>query len=86
MDLDDLLHRYFGTSDLSEASPAVREAGVDRLRVDLGLERDRPRRFALWSLLYMLGQEPEVDVTFKDEADREAARNLMDLLAAPGDM
>lgn len=86
MDLDDLLHRYFGTSDLSEASPAVREAGVDRLRVDLGLERDRPRRFALWSLLYMLGQESEVDVTFKDEADREAARNLMDLLAAPGDM
>jgi len=86
MDLDDLLHRYFGTSDLSETSPAVREAGVDRLRVDLRLETDRPRRFALWSLLYMPGQEPDLDVAFKDEADREAAQNLMDLLAASGDM
>jgi hypothetical protein len=84
MDLDDLLHRYFGVSDLSKASPAVREAGVDRLRVDLGLETDRPRRFALWSLLYMLGQAPDLDVVFADEADREAARNLMDLLAASG--
>ena len=39
MDLDDLLQRYFGTSDLSEASPAVREAGVDRMLVDLGLKQ-----------------------------------------------
>jgi len=81
MDLDDLLQRYFGASDLSEASPAVREAGVDRLLVDLGLETDRPPRFALWSLLYMLGQAPELDAVFDQETDREAARNLMDLLA-----
>jgi hypothetical protein len=85
MDLDDLLHRYFGTSDLAEASPAVRETGIDRLKVDFGLERDRSRRFALWSVLYMLGQAPDLDVAFKDEADREAARNLMDLLAASDD-
>lgn len=82
MDFDDLLQRYFGTTDLAEASPAVQAAGIDRLRVDLGLETDRNRRFALWSLLYMLGQAPDLDVAFKDEADREAARNLMDLLAA----
>ena len=82
MDFDDLLQRYFGTTDLAEASQAVQAAGVDRLRVDLGLETDRGRRFALWSLLYMLGQAPDLDVAFKDEADREAARNLMDLLAA----
>lgn len=82
MDLDDLLQRYFGASDLSGTSPAVQEAGVDRLRVDLGLEKDRDRRFALWSLLHVLGQAPDLDVVFKDEADREAARNFMDLLAA----
>jgi hypothetical protein len=63
-------------------TPAVQEAAVDRLRVDLGLEKDRGRRFALWTVLYMLGQAPDLDVAFKDEADREAARNLMDLLAA----
>ena len=82
MDLDDLLQRYFGTTDLTAVTPAVQEAAVDRLRVDLGLEKDRGRRFALWSVLYMLGQAPDLDVAFKDEADREAARNLMDLLAA----
>jgi hypothetical protein len=85
MNLDDLLQRYFGTSDLSEASPAVREAGVDKLLVDLGLETDRSRRFALWSLLYMLGRAPELDATFDQEADLEAARNLMDLLAKTED-
>ena len=84
MDLNDLLQRYFGTSDLAKASPAMQEAGVDRLRVDLGLETDRPKRFALWSLLYMLGQAPDLDIAFKDETDREAARNLMDLIASSG--
>ena len=82
MDFDDLLQRYFGTSDLAEASPAVQAAGLDRLRVDFGLETDRGRKFALWSLLYLLGHAPDLDVAFKDEADREAARNLMDMLAA----
>ena len=85
MDLDDLLQRDFGRSDPSQASPAVQAAGFDRLRVELGLETDPSRRFALWSLLYMLGQAPDLDVAFKAEADREAARNLMDLLAAEGD-
>ncbi|KPL68204.1 hypothetical protein SZ64_08760 [Erythrobacter sp. SG61-1L] len=82
MDLDDQLRRYFGTSDLSQVSPAVQADGLDRMRVDFGLEKDRSRRFALWSLLYMLGQAPDLDVAFKDEADRDAARNLMDLMAA----
>ena len=35
MDLDDLLQRYFGTTDLTDASPAVRAAGVERLRLSL---------------------------------------------------
>ena len=85
MDFDDLLQRYFGVTDISQATPAVHMAGIDRLRVDLGLERDRGRRFALWSLLYMLGQAPDLEVAFEDHADREAARNLMDLLAASVD-
>jgi len=79
------LHHYFGTSDLAEASPAVQESGIDRLRVDFGLESDRARRFALWSLLYMLGHAPDLDIAFEEEDDREAARNFMDLLAASGD-
>ena len=84
MDLDDLLHRYFGTTDLTDASPAVRAAGVERLRVEFGLETDRGRRFALWALLYQLGEAPDLDVAFKEPTDRDAARNLMELLERPG--
>ena len=78
MDLDDQLRRYFGTADLHAVSPDALAAGTERISVDLGLETDRSRRFALWVLLYMLGAAPDLDVAFKDEADREAARNFMD--------
>jgi len=79
MDLDDRLRHYFGTADLTTLPPAAFEAGTERMRVDLGLEKDRPRRFALWALMHMLGVAPDLDVAFKEEADREAARNFMDL-------
>lgn len=82
MDLDDLLRRYFGCSDLSLITPSTQAAGVEYILVDLGLERDAGKRFALWSVLYLLGAAPDLDVAFQDEADREAARNFMDLLAA----
>ncbi|MXO51282.1 hypothetical protein GRI42_08190 [Erythrobacter gaetbuli] len=82
MQFDDLMRRYFGTDDLGEVTPPALEAGIERARVDLGLEKDRGRRFALWSLLFILGAAPDLDVAFKSEEDREAARNFMDLLAA----
>ncbi|MEO6154064.1 MAG: hypothetical protein ABIT09_03755 [Croceibacterium sp.] len=81
MDYDDLLHRYFGTANLAAVSAAVQADGIERLRVDFGLEPDRARRFALWSVLYMLGRAPDLDVAFEDETDRDAARNLIDLLS-----
>jgi hypothetical protein len=80
MDFDDQLRRYFGSADLASIPPAAVEAGVERMRVDFGLEKDRPRRFALWTVMYLLGAAPDLDVAFKDEADREAARNFMDLM------
>ena len=79
MDFDDQLRRYFGTTDLASIAPDTLADGIDRMKVDLGLERDRGRRFALWALLHMLGEAPDLDVAFRDEADREAARNFMDL-------
>lgn len=83
MDFDDQLRRYFGSADPASIPPAAVEAGVERMRVDLGLEQDRARRFALWAVLHMFGAAPDLDVAFKDEADREAARNFMDLTAPP---
>lgn len=82
MNLDDLLTRYFGTATLDDLAPGARAAGVERMLVDLGLSRDRGHRFALWSLLHMLDAAPDLDVAFPDPADRDAARNFMDLLAA----
>jgi len=79
MDLDDQLRRYFGTADLAAVPPQALAAGIEHIQVDLGLEEDRSRRFALWALLHMLGSAPDLDVAFEEEADREAARNFMDL-------
>jgi hypothetical protein len=79
MDLDDQLRRYFGTADLAAVPPSALEAGIEHMKVDLGLEKERSRRFALWALLHMLGSAPDLDVAFADPADREAARNFMDL-------
>lgn len=82
MDLDDLLFRYFGTGDISQVPPQAQAAGVDRIAVDLALETDRGKRFALWALLYLLGSAPALEVAFEEKGDRESARNFMDLLAA----
>ena len=79
MDFDDQLRRYFGSTDMSSVPAEALAAGLERMRVDLGLEKDPGRRFALWALMQMLGAAPDLDVVFPDERDREAARNFMDL-------
>ncbi|MCJ2182286.1 hypothetical protein MTR62_06165 [Novosphingobium sp. 1949] len=85
MDFNDQLRRYFGTDDLDAVAPGAMEAGIERMKVDLGMETDPGRRFALWALMHMLGEAPDLDVAFKDPQERDAARNFMDLLdKAPG--
>jgi len=80
MNLDDQIRRYFGTSNLESVPPEALNAGIEHMHVDLGLTKDRGERFALWALLHTLGSAPDLDVVFKSEADREAARNFMDLI------
>ena len=84
MDFDDQLRRYFGTADLATIAPAALEAGVDRMRVDFGMENDKGRKFALWTLMYMFGAAPDLDIAFDDEDDRNAARDFMDLMDKAG--
>ena len=79
MNFDDQLSRYFGTTDMSAIAPGSLEAGVERMRVDFGLETDRGRRFALWVLMYMLGAAPDIEEAFEEQEDQEAARDFMDL-------
>ena len=84
MNFDDQIRRYFGTSDLAAVPPEALAAGIERMKVDLGLTEDRGERFALWALLHTLGSAPDLDVVFESEADREAARNFMDLIGGSG--
>ena len=81
MDFNDQLQRYFGTADLASITPAVLASGAERMEVDFGLEKDKGRRFALWAVMTMLGVAPAIDAAFKDPADRDAARNFINLLS-----
>lgn len=81
MDFDDQMLRYFGATDLGAVSPTVLASGKERLAVEFGLEADRGRRFAMWALMHILGNAPDLDVAFKDPADQNAARDFMDMLA-----
>jgi hypothetical protein len=84
MNLDDQIRRYFGTSNLASVPTQALDAGIEHMKVDLGLTKDRGERFALWALLHTLGSAPDLDVAFESEEDREAARNFLDLIEGPG--
>ncbi|BAI97974.1 hypothetical protein Sj15T_23820 [Sphingobium sp. TA15] len=84
MNFDDQLHRYFGVRDVDALTPDALEAGLERMRVDFGLETDGRRRFALWSLMFLLGAAPDLDEAFEDPADRDAARDFMEMMERAG--
>lgn len=75
MDFDQLLFGFFGTDDITTLPSEQIAAGVDRLRLQFGLEKDSGRRFALWCLMFMLGIAPDLDDAFED---RDAARDFME--------
>lgn len=85
MDFNDQLRRYFATDELAAITPAALEAGIERIRVDFGLETDPARRFALWAVMHMLGVAPDLDVAFENPAEREAARDFLDLIDRAAD-
>jgi hypothetical protein len=74
MDLDALLYHYFGTATLDTLDAEAIEAGVDRIGIAFGTERDSGRRFALWAVLHALGRAPDPQVAFKVPRERQAAQ------------
>ena len=75
MDLDSLLHHYFGTDAIETLDDDAVELGIERLGTAFGLEKEAGRRFALWALLHALGAAPDPDMAFKDPAERQAAKD-----------
>lgn len=82
MDLDALLRHYLGTDDPEAADPATLARARERIAIDFGVERDAARRFALWSLLTVLGDAPDPRDAFDDVATRDAAFAFTRLMAA----
>jgi hypothetical protein len=80
VDFDDQMRRYFGVTDPASATPEAMAAGMERLSVEFGLETDPGRRFAMWALMHILGNAPDLDVAFPNPGERDAARNFMDML------
>lgn len=73
MDLDGLLLHYLGVDEPSRATPQGLAEARQRISLDFGLERDAGRRFALWSLLAVLGDPPDPRDAFEDAKSRDAA-------------
>lgn len=76
MDFDQLLIRFFGTADIDALSEEALVAGMNRLRLQFGLEKDEEQRFGLWCLMYMLGGAADPEDAFSNEEDRAAAREF----------
>jgi len=54
MDLDALLHHYFGTTVLQTLQPEELTRGKEALAIDFGIEQEAGRKFALWVLMHAL--------------------------------
>ena len=78
MDLDTLLHHYFGSDDPDAIPPGQLVLGKEKLAVDFGIERDPGRRFALWTLMDAFEMAPAPAEAFRKDAKlRRAAEEYL---------
>ena len=73
MELEALLHHFFGTEDPATLTDAGFERGAEKLRIAFGVEREPSRRFALWTLLEALDMAPLPADAFAKEPQLKAA-------------
>lgn len=79
MELEQLIEHFFGTPDPAGLSEGEFAAGLERLKIGFGVEREASRRFALWTLLDALGEAPLPAEAFaKEPALRAAAERYLD--------
>ena len=73
MDLDALIHHFFGADDPATLTETEFEHGLERLKISFGVEREPSRRFALWTLMEALGVAPLPAEAFAKEPALKAA-------------
>lgn len=73
MDLDALLHHFFGTDDPATLSEPEFDRAAEKLKIAFGVEREPGRRFALWTLLHALDMAPLPAEAFAREPRLKAA-------------
>ncbi|WP_430385533.1 hypothetical protein [Blastomonas fulva] len=85
MTFEDQLERYFGTRDPAAIAPQAVDAAIERMQVDLGLATVAGERFAIWCMLFMFGQAPDIDETFADRSERDLARDFIEMSERAGE-
>lgn len=85
MTFEDQLERYFGTRDPSAIAPQAVDAAIERMQVDLGLATVPGERFALWCMLFLFGQAPDIDETFAERSERDLARDFIEMSERAGE-
>jgi hypothetical protein len=73
MDLDVLLLRYFDTDDLGALEPETLARGCEQMGIDVGIEQEPGRKFALWVLMEALGVAPLPADAFREQPQLRAA-------------
>lgn len=73
MDLDALLHHYFGTTLPETLSPEAMLRGKEALAIDFGVEREPGRKFALWVVMDAIGTAPLPAEAFEKYPELKAA-------------
>ena len=73
MELDALLHHFFGTDDPASLTAAEFDRATEQMKIAFGVEREPGRRFALWTLLHAFDLAPLPAEAFAKEPQLKAA-------------
>ena len=73
MDLEALIHHFFGTDDPATLTEPEFDRGLEKLKIGFGVEREPSRKFALWTLLHAFDAAPLPAEAFAKEPKLQAA-------------
>ena len=78
MDLDGLLHHFFGSDDPTTLTETAFVRALEQVKIGFGVEREPGRKFALWCLLDALGEAPlPADAFAKEPLLKAAAEDYL---------